>query len=29
MYFEHNSQQFVDTLGGQPIDFDNKGAFRV
>jgi twinkle protein len=29
MYFEHNSQQFVDTLGGQPIDFDNKGAFRA
>jgi twinkle protein len=29
MYFEHNSQQFVDTLGGQPIDFDNRGAFRV
>jgi len=29
MYFEHNSQQFVDTLGGQPIDFDNKGSFRA
>jgi twinkle protein len=29
MYFEHNSQQFVDSLGGQPIDFDNKGAFRA
>jgi twinkle protein len=29
MYFEHNSQQFVDTLGGQPIDFDNRGSFRA
>ena len=29
MYFEHNSQQFVDTLNGQPIDFDNRGAFRA
>jgi twinkle protein len=29
LYFEHNSQQFIDTLGGQPIDFDNKGSFRA
>jgi len=29
MYFEHNSQQFVDSLGGQPIDFDNRGSFRA
>ena len=29
MYFEHNSQQFIETLGGQPIDFDNRGAFRA
>jgi len=29
MYFEHNSQQFIETQGGQPIDFDNKGAFRA
>jgi len=29
MYFEHNSQQFVDTLNGQPIDFDNRGSFRA
>jgi twinkle protein len=29
MYFEHNSQQFIETQGGQPIDFDNKGSFRA
>lgn len=29
MYFEHNSQQFIETQGGQPIDFDNRGAFRA
>jgi hypothetical protein len=29
MYFEHNSQQFIETLNGQPIDFDNRGAFRA
>jgi len=29
MYFEHNSQQFVDSLCGQPIDFDNRGSFRA
>jgi len=29
MYFEHNSQQFVDSLGGQPIDFDNQRCFRA
>ena len=29
MYFEHNSQQFIETQGGQPIDFDNRGSFRA
>ena len=29
MYFEHNSQQFIEVQGGQPIDFDNKGTFRA
>jgi twinkle protein len=29
LYFEHNSQQFIEVQGGQPIDFDNRGAFRA
>jgi twinkle protein len=29
MYFEHNSQQFIEVQGGQPIDFDNRGSFRA
>jgi hypothetical protein len=29
LYFEHNSQQFIEVQGGQPIDFDNRGSFRA
>lgn len=28
LFFHGSSQQFVDTVGGQAIDFDNKGRFR-
>lgn len=29
LWFHGSSQQFVDKFGSQPMDFDNRGAFRV
>jgi twinkle protein len=29
LFYHHNSQQFIEKLGGQPFDFDNKGRFRA
>lgn len=28
LYYHSSSQQFLDTLGGSPMDFDNRGKFR-
>ena len=28
LFYHHSSQQFIENLGGQPFDFDNKGRFR-
>lgn len=29
LYYHSASQQFLDTLGGAPMDFDNRGRFRA
>jgi hypothetical protein len=29
LFYHHSSQQFIEKLGGQPFDFDNKGRFRA
>ena len=29
LYYHNSSQQFLDTLGGAPMDFDNRGRFRA